>query len=66
MKIIDMHCDTILELLERKRNGRPYALRSCDTQIDLDKMKKATIWYRTLPFLLTWLPLTTHLRRHSA
>lgn len=41
MKIIDMHCDTILELLERKRNGRPYALRSCDTQIDLDKMKKS-------------------------
>ena len=39
MNIIDMHCDTLSVLLEKKRNKASYQLRKQDTQIDLEKMK---------------------------
>lgn len=41
MNIVDMHCDTLSALLERKRKGCSSELRVQDTQIDLEKMKKS-------------------------
>lgn len=41
MNIIDMHCDTLMALLEHKRDGRSFDLRDQDTQIDLEKMRKS-------------------------
>lgn len=41
MNVIDMHCDTLMALLERKRKGRSFELRDQDTQVDLEKMKKS-------------------------
>ena len=46
MKILDMHCDTISELLDIRRKGdaariKENTLRSNGLHIDLEKMKKA-------------------------
>lgn len=41
MKVIDMHCDTICELLHRKEKGEPEALRQNNRHIDLLRMKKS-------------------------
>lgn len=40
MRIVDMHCDTISALLERKRAGKEADLRENDCHIDLNRMKK--------------------------
>lgn len=40
MKIVDMHCDTIAELLERRRGGSEEGLRQNRLHVDLEKMKK--------------------------
>lgn len=39
--IIDMHCDTITELYEKRRNGEDAHLRKNDMHIDLERMKQA-------------------------
>lgn len=40
MKIIDMHCDTIYEILERRKKGEDISLRESALMIDLTKLKK--------------------------
>ena len=40
MKIIDMHCDTILELLNAELEGKDSSLYSNDCMIDLQKLKQ--------------------------
>lgn len=40
MRVVDMHCDTILELLSRDLKGKEASLFSNDLSIDLKKMKK--------------------------
>lgn len=39
MKIIDMHCDTISELLNLKRKGQRVSLRQNDLHLDLERMR---------------------------
>lgn len=41
MNIIDMHCDTLSELLKLRRKGEPAELRSNRLHMDLQKMKKS-------------------------
>ena len=40
MKVIDMHCDTICELLAAKEQGREISLRENDLMVDLKKLRK--------------------------
>lgn len=40
MKIADMHCDTISELLKRRRAGRECGLEVNDCHVDIEKLKK--------------------------
>ncbi len=40
MKVIDMHCDTIMKLYQAKKEGRPYTLRDSDGQLSLTGMKQ--------------------------
>lgn len=40
MKVVDMHCDTIAALLERKRAGKAFSLRENDCHVDILKMKQ--------------------------
>lgn len=40
MKVVDMHCDTISELLHRKEQGKPASLRQNEGHIDLLRMRK--------------------------
>lgn len=40
MKVVDMHCDTISEILKEQRKGRNLELRSNDLNVDIEKMKK--------------------------
>ena len=40
MKIIDMHCDTLSAMLNRKRQGQTYGLDQHHTQISLDWMQR--------------------------
>lgn len=41
MKIIDMHCDTISELWESRRNGSPQSLSENNLHLDLQKMRQS-------------------------
>lgn len=41
MKVIDMHCDTIYELFNRKEKGEPEELRQNGLHIDLMRMRKS-------------------------
>ena len=41
MKIIDMHCDTISEIWESRRSGKPQQLAVNNMHMDIQKMKKA-------------------------
>ena len=41
MKVIDMHCDTISELLMRKENGNQEELRRNSLHIDLQRMRES-------------------------
>ncbi len=41
MKIIDMHCDTISELLNKKRSGLEASLRCNELHLDLERMQKS-------------------------
>lgn len=38
MKIIDMHCDTLMALQEKKQNGLPFTFKTSDTQVNLANM----------------------------
>lgn len=40
MKIIDMHCDTIYEILEAKKRGETISLRDGNLMVNLNKMKQ--------------------------
>jgi len=40
MKVVDMHCDTIMELYEASKKGVVKNLASNDLNIDIEKMKK--------------------------
>lgn len=41
MKIVDMHCDTISEILESRRRGAAQELASNSLHMDIQKMKKS-------------------------
>ncbi len=40
MRIIDMHCDTIYEILEAKKRGETISLRDGNLMVNLNKMKQ--------------------------
>ena len=40
MRVIDLHCDTIYKILERRKRGEAISLRENDLMIDLIKLKK--------------------------
>ena len=40
MKVVDMHCDTISEIYERRKKGENLDLRKNGLHLDLEKMKK--------------------------
>ncbi len=40
MKVVDMHCDTIAEIYERRKKGESIDLRKNGLHLDLEKMKK--------------------------
>lgn len=40
MRIIDMHCDTICEILDRRKKGEEVSLRNNNLMIDLQRMKQ--------------------------
>ncbi|NBK99076.1 MAG: membrane dipeptidase [Erysipelotrichia bacterium] len=40
MKVVDMHCDTLAVLLDKKLNKQEYSLKENDLQVDLQKMKE--------------------------
>ena len=41
MKIIDMHCDTLSAMLNRKRQGQTYGLDQHHAQISLGGMQQS-------------------------
>ncbi len=51
MKVVDMHCDTIYELYERRKKGQKEKLSENDLHIDLSK---EIIFYRILLFIRIW------------
>ena len=49
MRVVDMHCDTILELLSRDLKGKEASLYSNDLSIDLEKMDvDLVVFYNSL------------------
>ncbi len=41
MKIVDMHCDTLSEILKHRRQGETCTLRENTLHVDLERMKKS-------------------------
>lgn len=41
MRVVDMHCDTISELAEKRKRGRNLGLRQNELHVDLVRMKKS-------------------------
>lgn len=41
MRIVDMHCDTVSELLQQRRAGKESTLRRNKLHLDLERMKKS-------------------------
>jgi len=41
MRIVDMHCDTVSELLQQRRVGKESTLRRNNLHLDLERMKKS-------------------------
>ncbi len=58
MKVVDMHCDTIAEIYERRQKGEVISLRDNDLHIDLNKMAAGD-------YLLQNFALFTHLGREA-
>ena len=58
MKVVDMHCDTILGLLEREDHFREGSLLSSDLSVDLQKMKQGD-------YLLQNFALFTYLKKRD-
>lgn len=56
MKVVDMHCDTIAEIFNRRREGEELSIQSNSLHIDLEKMKKGD-------YLLQNFGLFTHLEK---
>lgn len=48
MKVVDMHCDTILKLYDDLHHGKEDSLLENDGHIDLKKMQKEIIYFKTL------------------
>lgn len=44
MKVIDMHCDTILALLEQEENGHSINYLENDLSINLNALKKGNVF----------------------
>lgn len=58
MKVVDMHCDTIAEIFERRRRGEEVSILESPLHIDLKKMEKGG-------YLLQNFALFTHLGRET-
>ncbi len=58
MKVVDMHCDTISELYERRKKGVREDICSNSLHVDLEKMEKGD-------YLLQNFALFTHLERQK-
>lgn len=58
MKVVDMHCDTIYELYERRKKGQKEKLSENDLHIDLSKMQAGD-------YLLQNFAVYTHLEREK-
>ena len=58
MKVVDMHCDTIYELYERRKKGQEEKLSENDLHIDLSKMQAGD-------YLLQNFAVYTHLEREK-
>lgn len=57
MKVVDMHCDTIGEILKDHQNGGNMSILENSLHIDLQKMKKEIICCRISVCLFIWNPM---------
>lgn len=58
MKVVDMHCDTIYEIYERRKKGQKINFKENDLHINLEKMEKGD-------YLLQNFALYTHLEKEQ-
>lgn len=54
MKFVDMHCDTLYELLQRKKRGEPYSLYKNEGHIDLCKLKAGDALLQNFAMFVQW------------
>lgn len=54
MRYVDMHCDTLYELLKKKKAGRNYSLYENDRHIDLCKLKKGNALLQNFAMFVEW------------
>lgn len=54
MKFVDMHCDTLYELLKKKTAGKPYSLYENEGHIDLCKLKKGNALLQNFAMFVEW------------
>lgn len=51
MKYVDMHCDTLYKMLQKKKQGEGCSLAENDGHIDLVKLKKEMRCFKISPCL---------------
>ncbi len=64
MKIADMHCDTISEIWESQRTGKPQQLFQNSLHVDIQKMKKANYILQNFALYIDMKKDLTHLHTY--
>ncbi len=54
MRYVDMHCDTLYELLQKKKQGKPYSLYKNEGHIDLCKLKEGNALLQNFAMFVQW------------
>lgn len=54
MKYVDMHCDTLYKMLQKKKKGENYSLAENEGHIDLGKLKKGNALLQNFAMFVEW------------
>jgi len=54
MKYVDMHCDTLYKMLQKKKQGESWNLAENDGHIDLDKLKRGNALLQNFAMFVEW------------
>lgn len=54
MKYVDMHCDTLYKMLQRKKQGENFSLAENEGHVDLEKLKRGNALLQNFAMFVDW------------